>query len=227
MTKTQLEIVKKAFLEVEREKVARFDSMNKVEHEYSEKYNSAIAKLIKDQREKESSSLHLTYRQRIALLIATIILTAITITACANAEAIKDFVVEIIDHYAGLKSSDSTVQFWPCEVKYIPEGYHLVEEIFVDGSFIKERWMNEECTITFVQNSSNTSYIIDKDYEIIYIEDQKIYKTHTANSYSLLWINDYGIFNIVYDESIPWEEIEMIYNSITPVESTSSSTEEI
>ena len=227
MTKTQLEIVKKALLEVEREKVARFDSMDKVEHEYSEKYNSAIAKLIKDQREKESSSLHLTYRQRIALLIATIILTAITITACANAEAIKDFVVEIIDHYAGLKSSDSTVQFWPCEVNYIPEGYHLVEEVFVDGSFIKERWMNEKCTIIFVQNSSNTSYIIDKDYEIIYIEGQKIYKTHKANSCSILWINDYGVFNIVYDESIPWEEIEMIYNSITPVESPSSSTEEI
>lgn len=227
MTKTQLEIVKKAFLEVEREKVARFDSMNKVEHEYSEKYNSAIAKLIKDQREKESSSLHLTYRQRVALLIATIILTAITITACANAEAIKEFIVEIIDHYAKLTVTSQSPQFLACEVKYIPEGYYLDDELIVDDLFIEKTWTNGDKNISYSQSITSASHIIDKDYEIIYIEDQKIYKTHTANLYSLLWINDYGIFNIVYDESIPWEEIEMIYNSITPVESPSSSTEGI
>ena len=222
MTKTQLEIVKKALLEFEREKVARFDSMDKVEYEYSEKYNSAIAKLIKDQREKESSSLHLTYRQRIALLIATIILAAITITACANAEAIKDFVVEIIDHYASMKSSNPTAQFRLCEVNYIPEGFYIDNEVIVDDLFVEITWTNGDQKIIYGQSITTTSYIIDKDYEIIYIEGQKIYKTHKANSCSILWINDYGVFNIVYDESIPWEKIEMIYKSITPVECSSS-----
>jgi hypothetical protein len=218
MTEAQIAIVKKALLEIEQERQKNIDSLNKVEPNYSEKYNKAISRLLKDQREKESSALHLTYRQRIALLIATVLLTALTITACANDEAIKEFVVEIIDHYARLTTPPQTVLFVPCEVTYVPEGYNLEEELIVEDVFITKTWKNAESQITYDQAPTNTSISIDKDYRIIFIDDQEIYLTQSEYSYTLVWINDYGSFNLICSTSIPWEEVEAIFRSITPIE---------
>jgi hypothetical protein len=72
--------------------------------------------------------------------------------------------------------------------------------------------------VTCIQNSTTANFIIDKEYEIIYIDDQKIYLTYNAGTYSLVWVNDFGIFNITYHESISWEEIETMFRSITPIE---------
>ena len=225
MTEAQIAIVKKALLEIEQERQKNIDSLNKVEPNYSEKYNKAISRLLKDQREKESSSLHLTYRQRIALLIATVLLTALTITACANDEAIKEFVVEIIDHYARLTSPSETILFVPCEMTYIPEGYNLEEELIVEDVFITKTWKNGKSQITYDQGSTNASISIDKDYRIIYIDEQKIYLTQSEYSYTLVWINDYGSFNLICSTSIPWEEIETMFRSITPIEEASAAPE--
>ncbi len=218
MTKSQLQVIKKALLEVEKERLGNFGSGEKTEHVYSAEYEKNIARLIKDQSEKESSSLHLTYRQRIALLIATVLLTALTITACANAEAIKEFVVEIIDHYARLTTPPQTVRFVPCEVTYVPEGYNLTGEIVVDDFYIEKTWKNGEKTIIYSQSSTNANHTIDKDYEIIYIDDQEIYLTQSEYSYCLTWVNDLGIFDIICSKPISWEEVEAIFRSITPIE---------
>lgn len=218
MTEAQIAIVKKALLEIEQERQKNIDSLNKVEPNYSEKYNKAISRLLKDQREKESSSLNLTYRQRIALLIATVLLTALTITACANAEAIKEFVVEIIDHYARLTTPPQTVLFVPCEVTYIPEGYNFEDELIIEDAFINKTWKNGINKIEYVQLTTNANHTIDKDYRIIYIDEQEIYLTQSEYSYTLVWINDYGSFNLICSTSIPWEEVEAIFRSITPIE---------
>ena len=223
MTEAQIAIVKKALIEIEQERQKNIDSLNKVEPNYSEKYNKAISRLLKDQREKESSSLHLNYRQRIALLIATVLLTALTITACANAEAIKEFVVEIIDHYARLTSPSATILFVPCEVAYIPEGYNLTGEIVVDDFYIEKTWENGEKTISYSQSTTNASITIDKDYEIIYVDDQEIYLTQSEYSYCLTWVNDFGIFDITCSASIPWKEVEAMFRSIQPLESPADS----
>ena len=222
MTEAQIAIVKKALLEIEQERQKNIDSLNKVEPNYSEKYNTTISRLLKDQREKESSSLNLTYRQRIALLIATILITTLAVTACANAEAIKEFVVEFIDHYARLTSPSETILFVPCEMTYIPEGYNFEEELIVEDAFIKKTWKNGKNKIEYVQLTTNASHTIDKDYRIIYIDEQEIYLTQSEYSYTLLWINDYGSFNLICSTSIPWEEIEKIYDSITPIEPPAS-----
>jgi hypothetical protein len=218
MTEAQIAIVKKALLEIEQERQKNIDSLNKVEPNYSEKYNKAISRLLKDQREKESSSLHLTYRQRIALLIATVLLTALTITACANAEAIKEFVVETIEHFVRLTIPTQENKFTLCEATYIPRGYHLESETFVEKTTSRKYFSNGTYRLTYIQNSTTANFIIDKEYEIIYIDDQKIYQTYNAGTYSLVWVNDFGIFNITYHESISWEEIETMFRSITPIE---------
>ena len=156
------------------------------------------------------------------MLIATVLLTALTITACANAEAIKEFVVEIIDHYVRLTTPPHTILFVPCEVTYIPDGYNLTDEIVVDGFYIEKTWKNGKNKIEYVQNTTNASHTIDKDYRIIFIDDQEIYLTQSEYSYTLVWINDYGSFNLICSTSIPWEEIEKIYDSITPIEPPAS-----
>ena len=225
MTEAQIATVKKALLEIEQERVTKFKTLSEPEPTYSEKYNKAISRLLKDQREKESSSLNLTYRQRIALLIATVLLTALTITACANAEAIKEFVVEIIDHYARLTSPAETTLFVPCEVAYIPAGYDLTGEIVVDDFYIEKTWENGEKTISYSQSTTNASITIDKDYEIIYIDDQEIYLTQSEYSYCLTWVNDCGIFDITCSKPIPWEEVEAIFRSITPIEEAPTDSE--
>ena len=225
MTEAQIATVKKALLEVEQERVTKFKTLSEPEPTYSEKYNKAISRLLKDQREKESSSLHLTYRQRIALLIATVLLTALTITACANAEAIKEFVVEIIDHYARLTSPAETTLFVPCEVTYVPEGYNLTGEIVVDDFYIEKTWKNGDKTIIYSQSTTNASHTIDKDYVIIYIDEQEIYLTQSEYSYCLTWVNDFGIFGFTCSKPIPWEEVEAIFRSITPIEQTPADSE--
>ena len=225
MTEAQIATVKKALLEIEQERVTKFKTLSEPEPTYSEKYNKAISRLLKDQREKESSSLHLTYRQRIALLIATVLLTALTITACAKAEAIKEFVVEIIDHYVRLTSPSETILFVPCEMTYIPEGYNLESELIVDETFITKIWKNDKNKVEYVQALTNTSHTIDKDYRIIFIDDQEIYLTQSEYSYTLVWINDYGSFNLICSTSIPWEEVEAIFRSITPIEEAPTDSE--
>lgn len=218
MTEAKVSTIKKALLEIEQERLKKFDSMNKVEPTYSEKYNDAIARLLKDQSERESSSLHLTYRQRIALLIATIVIAALTVTACANGEAIKNFVVEIIDNYARLTVPQQDIRFVPCQVTYIPEGYNLKNEIVVDDLYIEQTWKNGEKNISYIQSTTNASISIGQGYEIIYIDDQEIYMTQSEHSYCLTWVNDRGIFSITCSKPIPWEEVEAIFKSIQLVE---------
>ena len=44
------------------------------------------------------------------------------------------------------------------------------------------------------------------------------YLTQSEYSYCLTWVNDFGIFDILCSKSIPWEEVEAIFRSITLTE---------
>ena len=89
-----------------------------------------------------------------------------------------------------------------------------------DDFYIEKTWENGEKTISYSQSTTNASIIIDKDYEIIYIDDQEIYLTQSEYSYCLTWANDFGIFGFTCSKPIPWEEVEAIFRSITPIEET-------
>lgn len=223
MTEAQIAIVKKALLEIEQERQKNIDSLNKVEPNYSEKYNKAISRLLKDQREKESSSLNLTYRQRIALLIATVLLTALTITACANAEAIKGFIVKIYEEYVDLTPSNKQYPtiFVEHNPTFIPEGYVLCESYTAENMFFAKRWRNESGEIFFRQDSNTVNIISAAEkngYEIKYIDNNEILYYYKHNTHSLIWSDEKYIFTLNCADTITWEEIEMIVRSIQPIE---------
>ena len=225
MTRAQVETVKQALLCIEKEKIEQFYSKHMVEPTYSEKYNNTISSLIKNQRERESSALHLTYRQRIALLIATVLLTALTITACANAEAIKGFIVKIYEEYVDLTPSNKQYPtiFVEHNPTFIPEGYVLCESYTAENMFFAKRWRNESGEIFFRQDSNTVNIISAAEkngYEIKYIDNNEILYYYKHNTHSLIWSDEKYIFTLNCADTITWEEIEMIVRSIQPIEET-------
>ena len=230
MTRAQLETVKQALLCIEKEKIEQFYSKHMVEPTYSEKYNNTISSLIKNQRERESSSLHLTYRQRIALLIATVLLTALTITACANAEAIKGFIVKIYEEYVDLTPSNKQYPtiFVEHNPTFIPEGYVLCESYTAENMFFAKRWRNESGEIFFRQDSNTVNIISAAEkngYEIKYIDNNEILYYYKHNTHSLIWSDEKYIFTLNCADTITWEEIEMIVRSIQPIEEAPTDSE--
>lgn len=97
MTVTQIEITKKALLDVELIEIKYWESFPDIDFAPSQVYVDKIKKIIISECRREASLLKLSARKKLTLLIASALIFLLTLSACVFKDQIKDFVIEAYD----------------------------------------------------------------------------------------------------------------------------------
>ena len=197
----------------------------------SEKYKNELQALIDENKTKKPSSAREVWvsfsGKKKVLLIATITILLIALTACA-AKIITDcFIINDYDGYSQINfentnSKDTKVLYSPT---YITHGYVSGET--TQTSFLyKEVWTNEtdeSKKIVFQQSFLNSMHgFVDTDnadHGERLIENTPTYYSRKGDLCKIYWMaNDY-YFYISCPNELSWEEVEKIVISVTPMPS--------
>lgn len=195
-----------------------FESRNFEEHVFSEKFNSAMEKLCKEENAKAVYS-----KKRIKLIyIIAAILTAslLTLAACGHhIEKFRDFIMEIFDREILLTTSDGensriTEYYKPT---WLPEGFEFAS--FADDSLgITTDWKNGKRTISLTQCLNGTTVGLDNEnsnYHVIDVEGKEVHCISKYNTCKFVWTDGNYIFSLYVNYILTDEEAGRIIRSIT------------
>ena len=195
-----------------------FESRNFEEHVFSEKFNSAMEKLCKEENAKAVYS-----KKRIKLIyIIAAILTAslLTLVACGHhIEKFKDFIIEIFDREILLTTHGGgkpriTVYYKPT---WLPDGFEF--ESFDDDSIgITTNWKNGKRTISMTQCLTSSTAGLDNEnsnYHVIDVDEMEVHCISKYNTTVFVWTDGNYILDIHANFILTDEEAGRIIRSIT------------
>ena len=221
MTAAQMEIIKKALLDVDDLEVGKLRSLPDVPFDTSTNFMTNVDKLIECERKRESSILKLSNKKKVVALIASALILILTLTACMFRDEIREFFVKIhennIEFNSDYEKNNSYLEYL---FSYIPDKYELIESYDYSKSN-KKVYSNRKEFLIVEQNSTESYSIrIDKNgsnYQTVVINGYTVYYTYIKNTYSLVWRNETNVFSITCHDSLAWDEIERIICGIVPL----------
>ena len=214
MTDNQIKVIKQVLMDVELLEIGELELLSNVNFTPSDAFNKKIARIINFEKNRENSILKLTFRKRIAVLIAAIITALTVFSACAFGNQIKDFFIEVYESTTRLFSnSENEYEYIEYTFTYIPEGYKPSNIIRYENTLIS-KYANEENTLTITQcKLSGSSIQINtegKGYQTINVGNYKVYYVNNKSMNIAVWSYEGNSFDIVCHESLSWDEIEKI-----------------
>ena len=221
MTVTQIEITKKALLDVELMEIKYLEGFPEIDFAPSSVYEDKIKKIINSEREREASFLKLSARKKLTLLIASVLIFLLTLSACVFREQIKDFIIEIYDNMTRFFSpyNESISDYQEYTFTYVPDGYKLNDSYYYENSS-KLLYSNGKFDLIIRQSvaSGNSTQIDTEDasYTSMQVDNYIVHITNKNNAYSVVWKNETNVFLIICDASIELSEIEKIILGAVP-----------
>ena len=221
MTVTQTEMIKKALLAVELSEIKYMEKLPDASLDFSEMYKTKISRLINSERKREASLLRLSARKRLTILVASILILLLTLTACIFKDHIKEFIIESYGAMTRFFSpyDESISDYQKHTFTYIPEGYKLTES-FEFQNYIEYRYSNSTHFISITQSQlSGNSIQIDTEnasYDILNINNIEVHRSIKNNTYMVVWKTDTTAFSLVCHDSVEWSEIEKIILGAVP-----------
>jgi hypothetical protein len=165
------------------------------------------------------------YSKKLLVCIAAIIICfSIVMSVSAMRKAVLDFFVNVYETFASffIENEENVETPNTIETKY--ESTYFEKNNYTQLNQIETNfriltiWNNGTFTIDVSQ------HIIDKNeitldtettsYEIVYIENQKIYYTIKNNTYFVKWLAHGYSFNLSCEEALGWKEIEQIVSNM-------------
>ena len=222
MDKKQLNLIKSALLAVEKLEIQAFEALPEVRMVHSEEYNRNIATLM----QKTTPVSKWSAKKIATVLIAATLIFALSITAFAFRESIKEFFVEIYEDFAKI-TADENENEEPLPTKIenvytvhaIPEGYVSIIDT-ADDTMVQQGWMNDTKAIAFQQvvakDSEISADIGDAEYTETQIGGISIFLVQKYDVYALYWIKNGYSFYLMCPDSIEWTKVEEMVLSIAP-----------
>ena len=190
MTNSQIEILKIALLNVEREELRLLDSLPYENYKFSDEHNAKIKKLI----DKYDYSCKTMPKRLSIILVAAILAITLIMSISAIRIPVVNFFVEIYEGFISIFVDESDTGdtnkiqeiYMP---QYIPEQYKQSTS-FLDDYTALSYWENGNSKITINQNILNVSQsFIDyknSDYIEYMIGSQKIYYMIASTLYAFV-----------------------------------------
>jgi len=189
---------------------------------FSETFERKMKKLLSLQK-KTYYKLINTVGKRVAIIVLTLIisLTATTFSVKALREAVIEFITETYEKFTKItvekELPNTRLEFIKIKPKYIPEGFELEHETYIDDELYHITFRNSQNqSITYSQQNPDDAGI-DVDTEDI--EYQKIY----VKSYEGILYNNKEYYTLVFatqdyyfivTSNLPYEQLQLIAESI-------------
>ena len=214
MNDMQTEMIKKALNDVDTIEIRKLSSLPETPFTPSVGFINKVNELINNERKRERSLLKLSHQKKVAILVASVMILILTLTACIFIEEIQDFFISIKKEAIGFVSStdENITTSEKYKFTYIPSGYVLIDTLKTDSTFLCV-YKNDTHYLSIDQGSMSSCVNMDTEngnYQTTIINDYTIYYTYTKNTYSLIWKNHTNVFGITCHESLGWDEIEKI-----------------
>ena len=194
MTENKLRIIKKALIDIEQREARIYDSLPKVNFVHSEEYERKIAKLLSE----EKKHVRYTPRKIAAVLIAATLIFALSVTAFAFRESIKQFFVDIYETFVEITANEPEDEPLPTKIEQvytivnIPEEFEKIEDT-ADEVIAQQCWMCDTGMIVLQQ-------ILAQDTEISSSNENAVMEEAKLGDKTLFWINENGIFTVYWTE---------------------------
>ena len=218
MDKKQLNLIKSALLTVEKLEIQAFEALPEVRMVHSEEYNRNIATLM----QKTTPVSKWSAKKIATVLIAATLIFALSITAFAFRESIKEFFVEIYEDFAKITVDEEPL---PTKIENvytvhgIPDGYVCIIDT-ADDVMAQQVWMNDTESIVFQQvvakDSEISADIGDAEYTETQIGGISIFLVQKYDVYTIYWIENGYSFCLMCPDSIEWTKVEEMVLSIAP-----------
>ena len=213
------ELFAKAFMEAERRDHNGLPGEDKIEWDFSKKFEKSIDKLIRQNNRIQLSTRRTVTKSLLAAIIAILLLFTGLMSCAAIREPIVEFVKKVFPKYNEITLIESSIP--PVdnfEIEYtltnLPEGYVLKENQKYHFSLFSvwENINNEK--ILFSQNLLDSSFAIDNEhgYREFEINDFKAYFGETERGAFLIWSDGYYWFTLNVPSSSKDEIIIMAEN---------------
>ncbi len=220
MTNSQIEVLKIALLNVEREELRLLDSLPDENYEFSDEHKARMKRMVY----KYDHSNKTMPKKLSIILVAAILAITLIMSISAIRIPVVNFFVEIYESFISIFiDSDNTNEtnntheiYMP---QYIPKHYKQ-SRCFSNNYNVITTWINEydNNKITINQNILNVSQsFIDfenSDYSELVINEQKFYYMVKNGNVTYLWHYDQYIFTLTCPETLGLEEIEKIICSM-------------
>ena len=221
MTENQLAIIKKALVDVEEKEARLFESLPKVDFQHSEEYERKIKKLLEGRRERAGY----TPRKIAAILIAATLIFALSITAFAFRESIKDFFIEIYEDYVNITAANPENEPLPTKIESfytvyeIPTGFEKIEDTESEA-IAQQTWLSDFGMIALQQTLAQDTDISSSNENAVLEETQLGNKTlfwiQEEDGFQVFWTEKGYIFTLNVFGEFSSTDVENMISSIAP-----------
>lgn len=216
MTKAEKQILRSAFLHVERNELALIDGLNSCEEfEPSSEFKAKMDEIINGTKKER----HTSIRKRIIIIAISVLLA---ISFALSIGAVREFIVLVCEQGISVlfganhtTPSEGVIENAP---QYIPQGYSLSKNENYEIAIEKE-WCNQNNKIFFDQSFKDGSelHITNENAQVIELncEGKNTYCILTRNgAYSVFWSDDIYLYKMRFEGEFSIAEIEMIVSSV-------------
>ncbi len=221
MTENQLAIIKKALIDVEQREARVFDSLPQIKFIHSEEYEKKIATLLAKNRKQISY----TPRKIAAILIAATLIFALSITAFAFRESIKNFFIEIYEDFVAITASNPENEPLPTKIESfytiyeIPDGFEKIENT-ENEAIAQQGWLSDFGMIVFQQSLAKNTDISSSNENPVLEEtqlgDKTLFWIQEEDGFNVFWTEKGYIFNLTVFGEFSVEKIENMISSVAP-----------
>ena len=220
MTKQELALIKRAFLQVTTERLDKIHALPAAPFETSDAFNQKINNLIQEHKDHQR---RISIRRSIAVALIAAIVLSLAACCVIYREEIKGFFVEKFDKQINLTSIDEADTFGIEEysLSYIPENYTLSERTNYTN-ITQSIWNNGESRVVFIHANKNSNILSidteDASYMLKTLNNVQLHTVHKNEQFTIVWYVDDNLFSLRCSDDIPWDEIEKMILSLEIVE---------
>ena len=172
----------------------------------SNEYNEKVNEIISGKCNKRTGVIR-SPRRIAALIIATMIIASLTITAVAFRKQLKSFFVDVFDSFTRLTVTPEEDAPKTIEEVYtipnLPDGFTIISET-VEEKIAQTLWFCDYAMLCLEQSIIGTTIGMDTEngeYEKIEVNGFEGHKTYKDGMYTLTWIDERYVFCIICQDT--------------------------
>ena len=217
MIRSRLMTIKKALCEIDNCEIKVFAAQPVEGEALNDSYIYKSDELIKRTNKYFKT---ISFKRAMTVILVAALFLAFAVTAYAYREPILNFIEKMFSTHISLSATAEPKLIDKVYViEYIPDGFDVTQNVQGKASISME-WKKSEEYIYFNQHPiNNTKITLDTengDYIKSYIGEQAVYYSVSTNTYCLAWENGDYSFMLILPNSLPWDEVERIFLSISP-----------
>lgn len=225
MTNYEIDILKKALLEVEQKELRYFKNLPSEKLELSAEFEDNIHKLAKKRKTFVWQATKTVPRRIAVVFIAAIITFCMMMSISAIRVPVINFFVNIYEEFISIFVEEEEGARVPDSIETIALPTYMIDDYILDdsqnyGRDAETYWVNSYGDVIILYQEileGELQVTIDNeniDYQEETLNNIIIYYTINKGEYQLIWSNGGYLFTLMCLEDIPFNEIKMLISSI-------------